>query len=150
MYKGRTYCSDKKGNHEQVKRLPDDDFVDLFDCVNRENNSTTVATFTTPYTANILNVPEHTSIPQSQKDFIHRPTHSKPSTLITASRFANIDLNSEQLRQLMSNTNTVNKTKGNFKVLKQFLDMKQAHRGMKALRTLPLLSSVQYYSYNSW
>jgi len=28
MYKGRTYCSDEKGNHEQVKRLPDDDFVD--------------------------------------------------------------------------------------------------------------------------
>ena len=142
MYKVHTYCTGEiktAGKHELVKGLPDEDFVDLFDCFRPEIAPTT-ATFTAPYVASPIphHVPQNTTVPQVQKEFLPRPAPTQSDSAIVAApitaplteskRFAKTDLNPDQFRKSMANVHTVNKTKGHLKVLRQFLHMKDEHR----------------------
>jgi len=151
MYKVHTYCTGEiktAGKHELVKGLPDEDFVDLFDCF-RPANAPTTATFIALYVASPIphNFPQHTTLPQVQKEFLPRPAPPQSDGHIAAApitaplteskRFANTDLNPEQFRKSMANTHTANKTKCHLKVLKQFLHMKDEHRHIE---DIPLLS----------
>ena len=77
MYKVHTYCTGEiktAGKHELVKGLPDENFVDLFDRFRHENAPTT-ATFTAPYVGSPIphHVPQYTTLPQVQKEFLPRP-----------------------------------------------------------------------------